>query len=161
MTHRSGWTRGAWANWRPREQRRLKDGWLNWAREQPGFCLGLGPAASPAVPAAELGLAAGTQRSASRATPGADVRGGRRGFEREDESTTALGPGPLNASEYHFTQPGFSRNGAAQPRLCRDPARVGSPQCPQPLPWLQVGAAPWCQQHQAAVNPQPLSNSSS
>lgn len=57
------------------EQRRLKGGWLNWAREQPGLCLGLGPAAGPAVPAAEPGLAAGTQRSASRA----DVRGGRRG----------------------------------------------------------------------------------
>lgn len=45
------------------------------------FCLKQGPTTGRAVPAAELRLAAGTQRSASRATLGRDVHGGRRGKE--------------------------------------------------------------------------------
>lgn len=61
------------------------EGWKAGGLIGPGsglaFCLRQGPTTGRAVPGAELRLAAGTQRSASRATLGGDVHGGRRGKE--------------------------------------------------------------------------------
>ena len=102
LGHRSGRTWGAWANWRPREQKGLKGRWLNWARERPGLCLELGPAAGRAIPAAELRFAAGTQRRASKASPGEDESAGGRGKGVESPNC-ARDPGPLDAPECHST----------------------------------------------------------
>lgn len=58
-----------------------KAGGLIGPRSGLAFCLRQGPTTGRAVPAAKLRLAAGIQRSASMATLGGDVHGGRRGKE--------------------------------------------------------------------------------